>query len=57
MTIAPDQDGWYIFAKDIPLDAVEELVRLEQPLKLKLIDIPLVTVELAKRLAPVQVDE
>lgn len=57
MTISPDQDGYYAFAGDIPEEAIQGLAAMASIEKLKVTDIALVTVKLAKRLAPLRVEQ
>lgn len=57
MNVAPDQNGYYTLSGDIPDEAIQSVAALGPTEKLKVTGIPLVTVRLAKRLAPLRVEQ
>lgn len=56
MTLAPDQQGWYRVESGLTSETIQELVAVSPVEKLSLTHIPLVTVELAKRLTLLPVE-
>lgn len=56
-TITPDENGYYAFAKDLPEAAMQTLAQMGGIEKLKVTGIPVFTVRLAKRLAPLRIEQ
>lgn len=56
MTISPDARGWYSLEHDVDPEVIRQLEQLVPIEKLSLTKIPLITVELAKRLSGLRVE-
>lgn len=57
MTISPDSKGWYALDRSVDQEIIGELERVAPIEKLSLTRIPLVTVNLARRLSCLKVDQ
>ena len=57
MTVSPDSRGWYSVERDIDPEVVQQLSQVGLIEKLSITNIPLITVDLAKRFSRLRVDQ